>query len=94
MMNREELRLRSIENREKNAERNRISVCGYVEKEIMSAVNMGRTSATLDYGRLKMIGFGNDNLIADVLNYYRGKDLSIYIVADEQNKKKVEIVWD
>lgn len=93
-MDREELRAKSMENRTKNAERNRISVCGYVEKEIMSAVNMGRTSTILDYGRLKMIAFGNDDLLHDIVNHYRNGGLSIYHIKDSEGKKKIEIGWD
>lgn len=94
MMNREDLRLKSMENRTKNYSKNRTSVEGYVEKEIMSAVAMGRTSTVIDSQRLKMIAFGNSDLMNDVINYYRGKDLTISSVVGSDGNKKITISWD
>lgn len=94
MMNREDLRLKSMENRTKNYDKNRKSVESYVEKEIMSAVAMGRTSTVIDVQRLKMIAFGNSDLMNDVINHYRGKDLGIYSTIGSDGNKKIILSWD
>lgn len=95
MLDREELRERSMHNRTKNAERNRKALCNYIERGVYAAVNMGRTSVQFDMPKLRLMAFGDDGVIQDVFSYYRNSGLSIYVVENKDPKLvKLDISWD
>ena len=95
MLNRKELKEVSLKNRNAKADKNRKTIKDYMERVIMSAANDGRTSIQFDQAKLRLMAFGDSQLVSDILNHYRDRGLSVYADFDDESKKSIyRLSWN
>lgn len=95
MLERDKLREASMKNRDVRASKNRKSTEDFIERKIMEAVYNGRTSVVFNTSKLRLMTFGDDMLLKDMLNSLKGRGLSVFVEKAELKKDDtIEVSWD
>lgn len=95
MLERDELRNESMKHRLEKAEATRKKAEEFINSKVMGAVYEGRTSVKFKTSKLRLLTFGDQLLLQDLINSLRGKGLTVYVnTSKDKNKDTIEVSWD